>query len=477
MRTASLVLLLSLVACATPQEKAQERIDQALAIEGAPSEAIALLNEALALDPTRTDALPKLAALQFDVGAYEAARTHAQAALEAGEAPALDLMLLDGRASAALGDHTRAAAQLQAAATLDPDQPELWLEVAAAHEAGGDTDDAIEAYEQVSTQDTTSERAHRALLTLRLPVFEAKVAAALEIPEAVPEGDATGDAADDPELPEVPADLLLELARDRGAVNLSLVVLEASEASSVAAERERFDAATTRLDERVRLVMRRRMELAGVERNSLMMQMLVGGGSLQDLLGDLGSAASDVELSQALGGNALNAPSGLLGGGGTADGLGGLVAARGGSIRTPGVGALGVREALGNGGYGGMGLDPMGRGGPGSAPRMRLSPPVVTGALVEAAVRRVVRRLSPRLRLCYERLLNRDPSLEGDVSVVIRIDGTGHVTGATGRASASSLSEAATCAAAATRTLRFPAPSDGASATVIQSIAYAPPAG
>ncbi len=95
-------------------------------------------------------------------------------------------------------------------------------------------------------------------------------------------------------------------------------------------------------------------------------------------------------------------------------------------------------------------------------PRVRIGEVRVRGALAPAVVRRVMRRQVNQVRFCYERALNADATLEGDVAITVDIGEDGGVTSA--RVASTTVGEptVAPCIAEAARGWRFPAPRGGA---------------
>lgn len=85
----------------------------------------------------------------------------------------------------------------------------------------------------------------------------------------------------------------------------------------------------------------------------------------------------------------------------------------------------------------------------------------VTGSMPSEVVQRLVRRNAGRYRLCYEEGLQRNPSLQGRVTVRFVIGRDGSVQ--TAQSSSSDLPDYAVvqCAIAATRSIAFPQPTGG----------------
>lgn len=135
----------------------------------------------------------------------------------------------------------------------------------------------------------------------------------------------------------------------------------------------------------------------------------------------------------------------IFGGGGLGAGinnaLGGLQAGAG-MGDAHGVGGLGTRDMGVGGGGGGLGIGGLGtRGGGGGRGHgitlggggkrtTRIIPgrTTVVGGLDRSVIADVIRRYQSQIRFCYERELQKNPSLEGKVAVQFTIDGTGHVS-------------------------------------------------
>lgn len=163
-----------------------------------------------------------------------------------------------------------------------------------------------------------------------------------------------------------------------------------------------------------------------------------GGGDSRGLL----SAFDDPSLGDALGGKGL--PSGILAG------IQGLVGSR--ATGGPGGSAPG-RDGLGGGQVAGMGDWPGGgHGGPGGSgdpdgwggPRLRkqeggdigrAGEVISLGSIRPEDVDRVVKRHLAAIRYCYQRELQRTPSLAGKLSVKFTIAGDGSVSSSTTQSS------------------------------------------
>lgn len=143
----------------------------------------------------------------------------------------------------------------------------------------------------------------------------------------------------------------------------------------------------------------------------------LGGDSSSHIFGAGGLGAG---INNALGG--LQAGAGM----GDAHGVGGLgtrgmgVGSGGGGL---GLGSLGTK---GGGGGRGHGITI----GSGTKRTTKIIPgrTTVVGGLERSVIADVIRRYQSQIRFCYEKELQKDPSLEGKVAVQFTIDGTGHVS-------------------------------------------------
>jgi len=98
----------------------------------------------------------------------------------------------------------------------------------------------------------------------------------------------------------------------------------------------------------------------------------------------------------------------------------------------------------------------------------------VSGTLDSSAVKSVVKRRTPSLKTCYERLLRSDPTLEGRVSVSFIIASTGRVIGIEvhGSGDLASAMKKNGCLSSVIRRWRFPS-SDG-DTDIELSLSFAP---
>ncbi len=98
----------------------------------------------------------------------------------------------------------------------------------------------------------------------------------------------------------------------------------------------------------------------------------------------------------------------------------------------------------------------------------------VSGRLSPEAIQRIVRANFGRFRLCYERGLAGNPSLEGRVSTKFVIGARGQVLAFANDGSDLPDSAVVSCVNQAFSNLTFPEPPDGAEVTVIYPIAFDP---
>jgi Ca-activated chloride channel family protein len=127
-------------------------------------------------------------------------------------------------------------------------------------------------------------------------------------------------------------------------------------------------------------------------------------------------------------------------------------------------------------GAGGLGLSGIGEGGGGrgdvstlghgagehraSAPSVRMSGPSVSG-IGSDVITRIARRSTGRMRLCYEEGLRRNPDLQGNIRVTLRIRSDGSVASASSAGSTLSDAGVVSCVLSAFRGLSFPPPESG----------------
>jgi hypothetical protein len=180
--------------------------------------------------------------------------------------------------------------------------------------------------------------------------------------------------------------------------------------------------------------------------------------------GVLGVIGDDSALSGVFGSSALN--SDLLGG------VGGLIGAKGNQRGVNGLGSRG--GGLGGGGtadtLGGVGTRGRGGGdasygqGPASGPRPEGDisgiggAPIIVGALDRSLIDAVVKAHMNQFRYCYQRELNRDPSLAGKITVKFVIAGDGSVSRASIKQSTMGNAAVESCLTGRFMKLNFPEP-------------------
>ena len=108
------------------------------------------------------------------------------------------------------------------------------------------------------------------------------------------------------------------------------------------------------------------------------------------------------------------------------------------------------------------------------APKVRMGEFTVSAGLPNEVVKRIFRQNWGRLRLCYEKQLEKKPKLEGKLQLDFVITPKGDV--ASPRASAVTLNDPALldCITKSTKDITFPQPEAGAPITVSVPISFAP---
>jgi TonB family protein len=106
-------------------------------------------------------------------------------------------------------------------------------------------------------------------------------------------------------------------------------------------------------------------------------------------------------------------------------------------------------------------------------PQVRAGATTVSGRLPPEVIQRIVRQNFGRFRLCYERGLSNNPSLEGQVVVRFVIGTDGAVSSVTKQSSTLADEAVAACVVAAFRSLSFPQP-EGGVVSVSYPIAFKP---
>lgn len=108
------------------------------------------------------------------------------------------------------------------------------------------------------------------------------------------------------------------------------------------------------------------------------------------------------------------------------------------------------------------------------APKVRMGDFTVSGDLPPEIVKRIFRQNLGRVRLCYEKQLEKKPKLEGKMQLDFTITPKGEIQAP--RGSALTLNEPALfeCIAKSTKDVTFPEPAGGAPVTVSVPISFAP---
>ncbi len=187
-------------------------------------------------------------------------------------------------------------------------------------------------------------------------------------------------------------------------------------------------------------------ELDGVMGNTGLSQDIIGG--LGGLLGAKGAQYGS--------GGLFSRGSGL-GGGGTAYGVGGLgTKGKGGGDSSYGTGE-GLMTSKTDGEFGNIGGDP-----------------IVIGQMDKAVVDAVVRRHLPNIRYCYQRELQRDPTLNGKVTVKFVIAGDGSVSSASTKSSTLDSAPVESCINGRFMRMEFPEPKQNGIVVVTYPFLFAP---
>ncbi|WP_437586046.1 AgmX/PglI C-terminal domain-containing protein [Sorangium sp. So ce1000] len=183
-------------------------------------------------------------------------------------------------------------------------------------------------------------------------------------------------------------------------------------------------------------------------------------------------AGAEAEIEESFGAGGLGLSGVGEGGGGRGEGIGlGPIGAVG-----HGGGAAPPASAAGTGQGFGSGHVRLGGAHRSTAPSVRMGATQVSGRLPPEVIQRIVRQNFGRFRLCYERGLQRDPNLQGRVTVRFTIDPRGAVVNA--RDGGFDLPDAAvvSCVVRAFHDLSFPAP-EGGNVDVVYPVLFAPPPG
>jgi TonB family protein len=194
-------------------------------------------------------------------------------------------------------------------------------------------------------------------------------------------------------------------------------------------------------------------------------------GALNDaggLDGVFGSSGLDSNLTGGLGGligakgvqigaGGLGSRGSGLGGGGSAEGLGGL-------------GTKGLGSGKSGFGSGGGSFGAKGSGGISA----RTGDPIVMGALDRSLIDQVIKRKMSQIRYCYQRELQKDPSLAGKVVIKFTIAGDGKVSSASTKSSTIGNSAVDKCVVSRFYSMTFPKPKGGGIVIVSYPFIFSP---
>ncbi len=146
---------------------------------------------------------------------------------------------------------------------------------------------------------------------------------------------------------------------------------------------------------------------------------------------------------------------------------------RGEGIGLGSIGTIGHGAGTGTGQGFGAGHGRLGGSHKTSAPKVRMGATTVSGRLPKEVIQRIVRQNYGRFRLCYEKGLGANPSLEGRVSVRFVINRNGSVSNVSNGGSSMPDSNVVNCVVRAFYGLSFPKP-EGGIVTVTYPIMFAP---
>lgn len=107
-------------------------------------------------------------------------------------------------------------------------------------------------------------------------------------------------------------------------------------------------------------------------------------------------------------------------------------------------------------------------------PRVLLRRPSVRGALARSAASRVIRGNLQDIRFCYDQGLQRNPTLEGVVTIGFEINASGRASNVFVLGSTVADASVGRCIARATRGWRFPSPRDGGEVKVTYPVLLEP---
>lgn len=186
----------------------------------------------------------------------------------------------------------------------------------------------------------------------------------------------------------------------------------------------------------------------------------LGAGGLDNA--DVWGGLTGTEIGEAYGVGGLGVVGTGRGGGGTGEGTIGL--GNVGTIGKGGGGGTGQGYGRGSGRFGGT---------PPPTPKVTAGGSQVTGSLPKEVIQRIVRRSINRLRYCYERGLQKDPTLAGKVTTKFTISPKGTVSAAK---SEGTLKDAAvlSCVEKTFLSMTFPEPDKGGIVVVSYPLVFAP---
>jgi TonB family protein len=140
-----------------------------------------------------------------------------------------------------------------------------------------------------------------------------------------------------------------------------------------------------------------------------------------------------------------------------------------------GVGSLGTIGLIGRGSGSGYGTGGGGFGGRGKrVPAVRHAKAEVKGSLDKDIIRRIVRAHINEVRYCYNKLLVKEPTAEGKVTVSFTIDATGKVSASSVADNTTGNDDVAECIAKAVKRWTFPRPTGGGVVTVSYPFVLSP---
>lgn len=215
--------------------------------------------------------------------------------------------------------------------------------------------------------------------------------------------------------------------------------------------------------------------------NKVEMQQMEQDREIAENAGVLGALGDAGELDGVFGSSALNSDlaggiGGLIGAKGTQIGSGGLGSrgsGLGGGGTAAGLGGLGTQgRGSGRSGYG-SGGGSFGEKGEGGIGRIG-GDPIILGALDKSLIDAVIKRHMNQIRYCYQRELNRDPSLGGKIVVKFVIARDGSVSKAETKTSTMGAPSVESCINQRFMRFQFPEPRGGGIVIVSYPFIFAP---